>query len=387
MSKIIFIDQGVGSLFREFVIAAAATIGPVSYYNPIEIISDDRIRLVHMPHNNNQNSGGRLLAWTSYLIRAGWHALTEPGKPLLFIVTNPPLSPVLGIIAKAFRKQRYILLFYDMYPEALERFKGLSKSSLVARGWRMLNRLAIRHADGVITISPHLAKTLDQYYVPKTAIGPQVMIVPTWVDSERIHPLPKEENWFAQQHGQVGKLTVFYGGNLGTVHDLTMLPQIAYQLREYSDIQFLIVGDGLGREPLKAECARLGLHNVILLPLQKEEVLPFSLTTADIGIVALANGAGGISMPSKTYYMMAAGSALLGLSDNDSDLAAVIHDYKCGINVAPGDIDGATRAILQLHDQPVVLQQYRENARQAAEKYFSRTVCVPVMLKIIQNLL
>jgi len=250
----------------------------------------------------------------------------------------------------------------------------------------MLNRIAIRHADGVITISPHLAMTLDQYYGPGITGSPE-MIVTTWVDSERIHPLPKEENWFAHQHGQVGKLTVFYGGNLGTVHDLSMLPQIAYQLREYSDIQFLIIGEGPGREPLKAECVRLGLHNVIFLPLQKEEVLPFSLTTADIGIVALANGAEGISMPSKTYYMMAAGSALLGLSDSDSDLAAVIHDYKCGINIAPGDVDGATQAILQLRNQPIVLQQCRRNARQAAEKHFSRTVCAPVMLEIIQKLL
>ena len=347
---------------------------------------DARIRLVRMPRNSNRNTRGRLLAWSNYLIQAGWHALTEPGRPLLFIVTNPPLSPMLGVIAKALRRQRYILLFYDMYPEALERFRGLSKSSLVARGWRMLNRLAIRHADAVITISPHLAKTLDQDYEPNMTDS-RVLIVPTWVDSERIHPFPKEENWFAQQHGQVGKLTVFYGGNLGTVHDLTMLPQIAYQLREYSDIQFLIVGEGPGREPLHAECARLGLHNVILLPLQEEGVLPFSLTTADIGIVALANGAEGISMPSKTYYMMAAGSALLGLSDNNSDLAAVIHDYKCGINVVPGDVDGAARAILQLRNQPILLQQYRENARQAAEKCFSRTECVPVMLKIIQSLL
>jgi len=166
-----------------------------------------------------------------------------------------------------------------------------------------------------------------------------------------------------------------------------MLPEIANRLKEYPDIHFLVIGEGAGRRSLESECSRLELCNITFLPLQDEAVLKFSLATGDIGIVALAKGAEGISMPSKTYYMMAAGNALLGFSSHDSDLAAIIRDYQCGINIAPGDVDSAVQAILELRDNPVILRQYREHARQAAERHFSQAVCVPKILELIQALI
>ncbi len=101
-------------------------------------------------------------------------------------------------------------------------------------------------------------------------------------------------------------------GNLGMVHDLTVLPAVAAQLQAYPDVHFVVIGEGAGRKALEAQCARLDLSNLTFLPFQPESALPFSLAMADIGLVALAKGAEGVSMPSKTYYMMAAGSALLG---------------------------------------------------------------------------
>jgi glycosyltransferase involved in cell wall biosynthesis len=316
----------------------------------------------------------------------GLRGLTERGNPLLFIVTNPPLAPLLGFVAKKLKGQRYVLLFYDVYPEALVRFGGVSDQSVAVGVWRFLNRLAIRNADRVITISPQMARTLLQY-CSDVSRRPQIDIVPTWVDTDRIRPLPKGRNWFATQNGQTGKLTILYSGNLGRVHDLTMLPETADRLRDYSDIHFLIIGEGPGRKSVELQCGRLGLENVSFLPLQDEATLPWSLAAGDIGIVALADGAEGISMPSKTYYMMAAGNALLGLSRHDSELAAVIRDYKCGVNVAPRDVDGVVRAILELRDQPAILQRYRDSAREAAEQHFSLAVGVPKMLELVGELI
>lgn len=381
--KIAFLNQGGGLLFRELVLDVASSIGPVSYYTSHDGTIGDNVRLVRMPRHNNRGIMARLSSWVRYCLLASFKSLTEPSKPLLFIVTNPPIAPLLGLLAKKLKGQRYILLFYDMYPEALVKFTQLSERSLIARVWRSLNQLAINHADGVITISPQLAKTLLQYYKDHST-APEIEIVPTWVDTERIRPIPKEQNWFALQHEQVGKLTVLYSGNLGALHDLTMLSEIAKQLKDYPDIHFLVIGEGAGRQSLEAECRHHKLQNITFLPLQAESIVPFSLPTADIGIVALAEGAEGISMPSKTYYMMAAGAALLGLSHHESDLAAVIQNYKCGVNIAPGNTTGAVQALVKLRNQPAVLQDYREHARLAAEQHFSRAVCVPKMLELIR---
>lgn len=384
-AKILIFNQGGGPFFREFVAAAATAMGPVRYYGPDEVTIGNNVQQVRMLRHRNDNSVTRLFSWFSYLAIAGLKGLAEQGTPLLFITTNPPIAPILGPIAKKLKGQHYILLFYDVYPDVLVRFGLLSGRSVVVRAWRCLNRLVISNADRVITISPQIAKTLLQYCSDGSR-GPHIDIVPTWVDVDRIRPLPKEQNWFATQHGQIGKLTVLYSGNLGKVHDLTMLPEIANRLRGHPDIHFLVIAEGMGRNPLELECTRLGLENITFLPLQNESTLPFSLSTGDIGIVALAEVAEGISMPSKTYYLMAAGNALLGLSSHSSDLASVIREHQCGVNIAPGDVDGATQAILALRDQPAILRGYREQARRAAEQHFSRVACVPKMVELLRTL-
>ena len=170
-------------------------------------------------------------------------------------------------------------------------------------------------------------------------------------------------------------------------HIVPMLPEIANRLQEQTDIHFLVIGEGAGKKTLELKCTRLGLKNITFLPLQNEATLPFSLSTGDIGIVALAKRGQGISMPSKTYYIMAAGSALMGFSGPDSDIAAIVRNYACGVNVEHGDVNGAVRAILELRDKPALLRYYRENARKAAEQHFSRDVCVPKILDLICDLL
>ncbi len=383
MTKILFLNQGQGALLRELVSAAAETFGSVAYATPDRFLQPvEGARCIALPHHRNSNTVARLWGWFTFLLLGGLRALREPGKPVLFIVTNPPLSPLIGYVAKKLKRQRYVLLFYDLYPEAMERFAGLSPESVVARAWRAMNRAAARQADRVITISPHLAQTVAQY-VPLD----QVRIIPTWVDTDVIRPLPKSQNGFAARYAQTDKLTVLYSGNLGRVHDLTLLPALAARLRDAPDVHFLIIGEGPGRAPLEEACARLQLCNVTFLPLQLEETLPYSLACGDIALVALAEGGEGVSMPSKTYYMLAAGAAVLGLCREGSDLAAVIDAYACGLHVPPQDAAPAAQVILQLRADPLLLAQYRANARRAAEQHFSRAVCVPQLLAVLREVL
>ncbi|MGD0088576.1 MAG: glycosyltransferase family 4 protein [Planctomycetota bacterium] len=385
--RIVFLNQAGGPLFREFVRVAGAALGPARYYTADATPVGEGVEVVRAPRYRRDSGSARLLSWSCYMAVVAAKILLRPRRPLLFIVTNPPLAPLIGYLARKVRGQRYVLLFYDMYPEALESFAGLSSRSKLARLWRHCNRLAIRNAEAVITISPDMARTLSQYELTGPGVPSKVHIVPTWVDTAQIRPRAKRENWFAQQHGQVDKLTVLYGGNLGAVHDLSMLPDVAARLQDDPLFHFMVIAEPVARKALEERCAQLKLRNVSFLPLQDEAALPFSLTTADIGLVALAEGGEGVSMPSKTYYLMAAGCALLGFSSLHSDLATLLRQHDCGINVAPHDVNGAVQVLRQWRADPSGLAQCRARARAAAEQYFSRDVCVPRMLAVVQALL
>ena len=77
-------------------------------------------------------------------------------------------------------------------------------------------------------------------------------------------------------------------------------------------------------------------------------------------------------MPSKTYTMMAAGAAILGVGPEDSELADVVRDFACGLHVRPKDPGALAAAIRRLHANRGELEAMKLAARRAAEEHFSR---------------
>ena len=384
--RTIFLNQSAGPLFRELVQESGSELGPVIFLSSDSLAPDQpHIKMIKAPQYKNTGQFSRLRSWISYLIITGWHAAFCPGKPLLFIVTNPPILPVIGWLMRVVKKQRYVILYYDIYPEALIRFSGLSERSLLTRLWRGLNRLTFRSADLAITISDRMAETLSQYS-PKGGPVSNLRVIPTWVDTDWIKPISRKSNPFAQRYASPDDLIILYSGNLGAVHDLSMLPKIARRLSPYPRIRFLVVSSSPRRIELEVQCQDMKLDNVAFLPQQPEEYLPQVLATGDISIVSLAAGAEGISMPSKTYYMMAAGSALLGFSSPKSELDRLIGEYQCGRNIVPGDIDNAVETILYWYENHDVLSQIKRRSRDAAQSHFDKKIVIPKLVLELSRL-
>ena len=129
-SRIIFLNQGEGTLFREFVKSTAEFLGPVAFLNSdANVPETSGIRLIRGCRYRNATLISRVRSWLIYFVEATWHVTLQRGKPLLFIVTNPPITPILGWLLRVIRKQHYVLLYYDIYPEALIRIAGFSEGS------------------------------------------------------------------------------------------------------------------------------------------------------------------------------------------------------------------------------------------------------------------
>ena len=110
------------------------------------------------------------------------------------------------------------------------------------------------------------------------------------------------------------------------------------------------------------------------------------MATGDVALITLGKGTEGISMPSKCYYMMAAGCAILGVTYGDNDVVRTIQDTSCGVSVRADDAAGIQRAIERFRDDPEFLAACRRNARQAAEQRFSKEQGVGAYLKLLRNL-
>ena len=200
-----------------------------------------------------------------------------------------------------------------------------------------------------------------------------IHVIPNWADTSFLKPMDKTKNPFAIKHNQVGQLTVLYSGNIGETHDLSIFIEAAIRLREFRQISFLIIGEGLGLPAIKNEARVHELQNIQFIPRQSWDMVPFSLSTGDVAIVAQAKGSEHLSVPSKTYSMLAVGCEIIAYTSKDSDLAKLVVENDVGIVCEHGNIDGLISELCLLVERPERLLHFKQRARIASERYYSST--------------
>jgi glycosyltransferase involved in cell wall biosynthesis len=374
--RIIFLNQMVGLLFRELAEDISKEWSPSLLFtgHPDTLWSDrtDSLSIMAAPEYKRKNYLSRLLSGIRYVFYVLLRCWRLPRSTLLFLVSNPPFLGLIGYLFRRLRGQHYVVLVYDIYPDMLVQFGSLRESGLIARLWRRMNRVIWENAEIAFTIGDKMASNMKQQFDASKTLPGKVIVIPTWANTNWIRPVAKDKNEFAKKYGQVGKLTVMYSGNLGKTHDIETILAAAEELKEYDSIHFMIIGEGAKKNLVEKAKYKGGLDNLTILPFQPEELLPASLPTADIAIITLDKGCEGLSVPSKTHYYMAAGSALLGICDNNSEVAQIIKRHECGIVIRPGDIDTFVSEVLSLSKDKTKLNYYQANSRRAAENFYSR---------------
>jgi colanic acid biosynthesis glycosyl transferase WcaI len=358
----------------------AEELGPALLLTGTELRASrtPRLTVERAPSYDNSSYRTRLKTWLSFTVAALKRGIGLRGRPVVLVTTNPPFGAFVAYWLRKTRGFPYVIRVLDVYPDAISQ-SGLARGmgKIVPPIWDLGNRTAYAGAARVVTLGECMAERV-QRSLPKER---EVQIIPEWVDTASITPLPKDQNWFAKEHDQVGKLTVLYSGNLGLTHDIEGVFQAIAELKDEPKIQFMFVGGGARREEILRRTEPF--PNCRVLPSQAEHVLPFSLTAADVAIVALGGSGRGISMPSKTYHMMAAGAAILGISSGDNDLGRTVQKHGIGLNLEPEDTVGIVSALLRFARDPEFLAQCRANARQAALLEFSEQSCAGAMLQLL----
>lgn len=372
--RLLAINQVVGPLMRQLLedlqgrgIRCAALTGWVDAEDPDALPFD----VIPATPLRKSPAWKRFWTWSRFTCQAirTIYRRTEP----LLVVTNPPwpmlvMPPLARVLGR-----RYALLVYDIYPDVAE-LMGIPLArpgGLVSRAWRWLSRQSMLRADAVITIGRRMAQTLGGHLWPGDDVD--ITVIPNWADTEFIKPIPKADNDFAREHELVGKRVVMYSGAFGATHDTDSILAGAGLVTDLADVQFMLIGGGTREAEVRRTVAEAELPNLKLLGFQPFSRLPKSLAAADLAIVCLDEGYEGISVPSKTYYMLAAGAAVLAISPDDTELTDLVARFDCGLHVPPRSPNKLAAAIRSLHADPARLARMQANAREAAEEHFSRS--------------
>jgi len=309
---------------------------------------------------------------------------TEKEREVVF-VSNPPFLPVVLWLVCRIRGWDYTYIVHDLYPDQPIELDYIAENGIIDRVWRVLNRRAFLAAKHIVALGPVMRDRIAENAGPGFD-SEKITIIHNWEDEEFIEPVPKEENWFSEEHGLVERFTVLYSGNIGEFHDLETVVEAAAAFED-EDVQVLIIGEGDNKDAIVSRAEALGLRGdtVRFLPYQPWDDLPYSLTSGDVSIVTVNEGFEGICVSSKLYSAMAAGMPVLGIAQPYDDEARIIDSFDAGMHVPQGDTDGVIEAIDTWKDDAELVDEQGRNARRAFEQRFTKDQSVDRYYRLLTD--
>jgi colanic acid biosynthesis glycosyl transferase WcaI len=326
------------------------------------------VRIKRVLTNFTAHHLGRLLAWSIYTLYTIWNLRTVRRGDIVFLRLPPLQLGITGWIARKMRGARVLLNVQDIHPD-LSIEAGLLRHPLAIGAALAFEKWVYDRSGRIVVISDGFKRNLVAKGVPADKIS----VVPNWVDTDILHPLPKD-NPVSRRLGLQKKFVVMYSGiiSLSSFETLARILEAAKLLEDAPDVQVVIVGDGFKGKDLRARAAELGVGNVLFLPFQPYADLPQLLAAADGLFVPLDKAKSFLSVPSKLYHYLAAGRPILGLATDDSEVANLIREVGCGFSVPPDDVPEIAAAIRRLAASPAERADMGGRGRRFAEDRYSR---------------
>jgi colanic acid biosynthesis glycosyl transferase WcaI len=299
------------------------------------------ITRVHpFPGKDKRNLFRRAAGFAAFSVLAGFGALPG-GRVDAVIAMSPPLTLGLtGWFTHLFRRGPLVFNIQDVFPDAAIRTGAITDRRVIAVA-RWVERISYRASAAVTVLSDDLAANVAAKL--PAAQRHKVHVIPNFVDVEAIVPRYRLTAWRAEQ-GIGDEPVVMYAGNVGFSQSLEMVVDAA---RRFPKATFVINGDGAARAALEQRAA--GAPNVRFTGYQPRDRLGEVLASADVHLVPLRAGLGSVSVPSKTYSVLAAGRPALAAIDAGTEVPRLLDASGGGVAVAPDDpvaFAGALGALL-----------------------------------------
>lgn len=329
-----------------------------------------------------QRIRGKAVNGILFMLRAAFYLVRHHQRhDLLLITTAPPFLPILGYLANLWFGTPYICIFYDLYPDIAIELEVIPRRHWLAKVWRAFNREVWRRAQGIVVLSPDMKHRIVEQC---PAVEAKVSVIHSWADPNWIAPIDKRENWFALRYQLIQPFTVLYSGNLGRCHDLETILQTAICLRD-EPIQFVCIGSGAKYKHLAEQIRDLQLTNMLLLPYQEREVLPYSLTACDLSLVSVSPGMESLIAPSKLYSALSAGRPIAAICPAQSYLSPLIAEAGCGATFRNGDSLALAQFIKLLAADPQLAEEMGRAGRRYLTAHFTPWIIAKQYLRVLQK--
>ena len=324
-----------------------------------------------------KKSGSRLaLNYFSFVISgllfAPWILRNKQYDAILVYAPSPVFQAIPASFVGWLKKCPVALWVQDLWPESAQA-TGYVRNPLLLKLIEQFVRFVYWPVDLLLVQSKGFINP-----VSALAPGKPIAYYPNSVEPMFYDPLPMD---LPDIPGLAGAFSVLFAGNVGSGQAVEVIVDAAEMLRDYPDIQFVVLGNGSRWEWMREQVRVRGLNNVHLPGRYPVEVMPGLLRQASALLVTLADEPiFSATIPSKVQAYMAVGKPIIASLNGEG--AKLIRDAHAGYSMPAQDPVALTDAVLKLYRMSANERQaLGENGRTYYKEHFDHEVLVGELIE------
>lgn len=346
----------------------------------VQGISIKRIRYIQLKRNRTL---GRVINYFSFVFKAILHVFSLKNFRCIFVYTNPPILPLVALVANKLFKTKIIFIAYDVYPEIAYATKSISKGSLISKFMDSINNQLYQRATRVVAMTEEMKEFLLKNR--KQLSFDRITVIPNWAHEKYDrHSLALDNNQFGYDDNQ---FVVSYFGNMGTCQDIDTMMGAAELLKDSERIRFLIAGHGNKKQRVLEWIAEKGLNNVKMVDYLTGDEFNTALSISSCSIVSLEKGLNGTCAPSKYLSYLQAGCPVIAIVDRDSYLCKEVEKEKIGVSIQQGDSALLAEELMRLESDRILCEQMSKRAENLYQREYDFDIAMKKYHKMVNGIL
>jgi colanic acid biosynthesis glycosyl transferase WcaI len=297
---------------------------------------------------------------------------------IIFFNLSPMAEGIPAMIFKRLKRAKLIFWVQDLWPETLSAI-GAVKSRILLSLIGELIRIIYHDCDRILVASEGFVPYVESVMGGKSE---KISYFPSWAEN-LYRPVVANDDILKNIHLPTG-FRVMFAGNIGVSQDFDTILSAAERLRNYSDIHWIILGEGRMRSWVEAQIEKRILNRTVhLLGRHPVDKMPYYFALADVMLVTLKRDPIFAStIPGKVQSYLACGRPVVAALDGEGK--RLVEESGIGRVAPTGNADALSRAVMEMYNMP---KSQREGMGLRGREYYISNFERNILISILDGLM
>lgn len=287
--------------------------------------------------------------------------------------TSPLTSSLVALFFSKIKLCKSFIWVLDIWPDILKELNVI-KNNFLYKFIKWISAFIYKKFDFILSQSQTFRKILITYTNNKN----NNYYFPAWPED-----LKKNLNKKDNTNNKTNNIfKIVFTGNIGAAQNFNQVIKVAEILKDYKDIQWIIVGSGRELEKIREKILKKKINNFIIEGKKPINKINYYHNISTILFLSLKNGRGlSATIPGKLQTYLAANKFILGMVEGEAK--RIIEQSKTGICINPSKPNEVAKLILHLKGHPEIIKKVNDSS--SGIYYLNKNFNKNILLSFLNN--